>query len=192
MRYFDRKFHHYSLYSEETSRRNVSFFSSATLLFFFLFSFFFSFFHYFLEIDFSFFDKIERVVLIPAIPNHLILHPVAHLTFRIIRPSFFSYIKWPKESPNWNWKDLIHGSALITIVSFLPSSRLLTKLTPWNGNLPHRIYRPSRMYFYLFKTFFLLFDQSYRLTEQLIRGIKFKWIREKLWTRVNSVCIESA
>lgn len=93
MRYFDRKFHHYSLYSEETSRRNVSFFSSATLLFFFLFSFFFSFFHYFLEIDFSFFDKIERLVLIPAIPNHLILHPVAHLTFRIIRPSFFSYIK---------------------------------------------------------------------------------------------------
>lgn len=120
MRYFDRKFHHYSLYSGGTSRRNVSFFPSFSFLFFFFF-----FIHYFLEIDFPFFDKIERVVLIPIVSSLIQSRIQPFSNHPSIHPSFLSYVKWSKESANWNWKDLIQGFALITIAPF----PLLTKLT---------------------------------------------------------------
>lgn len=120
MRYFDRKFHHYSLYSGGTSRRNVSFFPSFSFLFFFFF-----FIHYFLEIDFPFFDKIERVVLIPIVSSLIQLRIQPFSNHPSIHPSFLSYVKWSKESANWNWKDLIQGFALITIAPF----PLLMKLT---------------------------------------------------------------
>lgn len=161
-RYFDRKFHHYSLYSGGTSRRNVSFFPSFSFLFFFFF-----FIHYFLEIDFPFFDKIERVVLIPIVSS-LIQSRIQPFESSI-HPSILSLIRKMVERIGELELERSNSRFCINHDRSFPSSYETN--TPWNGNLPPppphriRIYRSSRMHVYTFIRFFLLFDKSYRFND---------------------------